>query len=733
MNYKIRLLCMTLLSLVPNMALGAGESLQLSGDQPVHIQANQLYFDRIKDVAYAKGNVEMVQGNQIMISDAATFYRNENIIYLNGNVAIKRDDGSVFFSDEAKLEKNSQVGIALNFKARIGKKTLLASKSAEIINDNIIEMEDAVVSPCKVCKSNYRSFFPLWQFRAKKATLDKEAERIYYKDAKIDVFGVPIFYTPYMSSPSPGAKRKSGFLFPHSQHSSESLGMGLKVPYYWNIAPNKDATITPMLSTKGGDILFSQFRHKLKNGDYELNGSIAHVQKNRKDGTKILNKKTLKGHYDLFGQFSFKNDWHTGNLHFKAKRIFDPNKTYLKKYKISSEQILNTDVSYNVFSNEDYYVTRALSFQDLRENHNNKTTPMALPILEAHVERGAGFWNAKSITDLNFLNLKRLQGESYQRFSFSQGLKVPFKMPYGHLFSSTALVRGDIYYVDKKPIIVTDTVTKLKNNKEGSDGRIYPELRNEWSLPLYNYVGGNMVIIEPVTQLMISPKMKDLDKVGNEDSQLPEISASNLFSPNRFVGFDKIESGTRLNYGIRGNISFEKFKNINAIFGQTYKNYKDEAFDRKSGLDGKRSDYVGKVTVQPDEHVFINDAFRLKAKNAQPMRNEVNVELKYPVWNITLSHFWLNKELIDIKKYKQEIGVSGSYNLYREWWVEGGINSRLGKKINDGQSKITTSSAGLKFQADCLYAGFVVSRNHIKLKDLKPENTYTFVITIPTY
>jgi LPS-assembly protein len=221
---------MTLLSLVPNMALGAGDPLQLSGDQPVHIQANQLYFDKLKDVAYAKGNVEIVQGNQILISDMATFYRTEDIIYLKGNVAIKREDGSVYFSDEAKLAKSSKVGIALNFKARMGKKTLLASKSAELIDDNTMEMEDMVVSPCKICESNYRSFFPLWQFRAKKATLDKEAERIYYKDAKIDVLGVPMFYTPYLSSPSPGAKRKSGFLFPELKHSSQTLGMGIKVP-----------------------------------------------------------------------------------------------------------------------------------------------------------------------------------------------------------------------------------------------------------------------------------------------------------------------------------------------------------------------------------------------------------------------------------------------------------------------------------------------------------------------
>jgi hypothetical protein len=133
-----------------------------------------------------------------------------------------------------------------------------------------------------------------------------------------------------------------------------------------------------MFTTQGGETVFGQFRHRLKNGSYQIDGSIAHVQKNRKDGTKVLNKKTIKGHYDLVGSFLFENDWHAGKLQLKSRRVFDPNKTYLQKYKISQDQILNTDVSYNIFKNNDYYITRALAFQDLRDNHNNKTTPNGL-------------------------------------------------------------------------------------------------------------------------------------------------------------------------------------------------------------------------------------------------------------------------------------------------------------------------------------------------------------------
>lgn len=708
--------------------------MNLTGDQPVQIQADQLYNDKEKNIAYALGNVEIVQGNQILLADNATFHRTEDVIYLKGNVAIKREDGSIFFSDEARLEKTSKIGIALNFKARMAKKTLLAAKSADMVDDNTMEMEDMIITPCKICANNYRSFFPLWQFKAKKATLNKEAERIYYKDAKIDFLGVPVFYSPYLSSPAPGAKRKSGFLFPELAYSSKSTGFGVGVPYYWNIAPDKDATITPVLAREG-KLIFGEYRQKFKKGDFILKSSLAHVQKTGKNGANIGSRKTFKGHYDLAGDYIVRNDWHTGKLRYKSKRVFDPSKTYLRKYKISRDEILNTDISYNVFESKNYYIARGLSFQDLRFEHNNKTTPLVLPLLEAHREKDTGFWNSKLFTDVNVLNLIRSQGESYKRFSVAEGLKIPFKMPYGHKFSTTAAVRADLYDVDKTPIRVKDTKTKLLNNKEGAEGRIYPEIRNEWSWPLYNYIGNNMVIIEPVAQGIIAPNMTNLDKVGNEDSQLPEISASNLFSHNRYVGFDKIESGTRINYGVRGNITFEKFKNINAIFGQTYRTHKDFNFDRKSGLDGHQSDYVGKVTVQPDEHLFFNDAFRLNSTDANPLRNEVNMELVYPVWNLNIAHMWIDKKLVDkaSAKYRQEVAVNGSYNVFREWWLESGINSRIGKKITNDSSRIVNTTAGVRFQADCLYAKFIVSRDYSKSRDLRPENSYSFVLTIPTY
>lgn len=708
----------------------------VNSKDPVSLSSDFLYYDRVKDLVYAKGNVEIEQNSEVLYADNAIFKRTEDIIYLEGNVVIRKADGSLYFSDSAKLRKSSKQGFAVNFSARMGKKTLLASKSAELVDDNTVVLEDLAISPCKICENNYIPYSPLWQFRANKATIDKENERIYYKDAKVDFLGVPIAYTPYLSSPTPGAKRKTGFLLPVFSHSSNSQGFAVGTPFYWNIAKNKDATITPVFSTKGGEILHGQFRHKIKQGDYQIDGSVAHVQDTTKTGAKIGNKKALKGHYQFRGDFEIDNPWNTGNLKVNSRRVFDTTKTYLERYKISSDQILNTDATYSTFFNRDSYIVRGLSFQDLRPSHNNKTTPHVLPGVDIHTEKKLNYVKGMKLhSNFNALNLFRTQGISYQRLSISEELKLPIKMPFGQRFTTSGYVRADGYNIEKKPITVKDTATKLNNNKEGNEGRIFPELRSEWNWPLYKRFSNNILIVEPVVQVMVAPVMTNLDKVGNEDSQAPEISASNLFSPNRYVGFDKVESGTRMNYGMRANMSFEHFRNINFIFGQSIRSHKDMNFDRNSGLDGYKSDYVGKITLQPDKNIFLNNSSRLDEDNFQPLRNEVNLDFVYPKWTLRITHLWIDRSLIPVgtKKYRQEVGLTGSYNFYNEWSVYGGLSSRLGKKISTDSTRITTTTYGIGYLGDCLHANFVVSRDYTKLKDLRPENSYTFNISVPMY
>ncbi|MFI4983717.1 MAG: LPS-assembly protein LptD [Rickettsiales bacterium] len=719
-----------------NSAEAFQDKFNIEQDQPVDVVANSLYYDKSTKTAFAVGDVEISQNHQTIYSDEAVYNRLTNTIYVKGNVAVRRPNGDLYFAEEMKFERNSTKGVAAKFSARMAKKSLIASNSAEMIDDNTIELEEMVFSPCKVCENNFRKLFPMWQFRASKATLDKKEETIYYHHARMEAFGVPFFYTPYMTSPSPGAKRKSGLLPPKYILNSSNLGRSLTIPYYLNIAQNMDATIKPTFTKFAGTLVEGEFRHIIKQGLYSIRAGVANAPKVTKQGALVPGGKAYRAYYDVEGKFKIKNAWHTADLSIKSRKIHDPTRTFLNKYKISSDQILNTDVSYTVYVNNHYGSLRGLQFQDLRPGNNNKLTPMALPIFDYQHKMPIKKIGAILVSEVNYTNLMRAQGASYNRLSIRESLKFPFILPYGNLFTATASVRADGYNASRKPIKVTapEYLKLANNNSFGNDGRFMPEIKTEWSLPLIQKFAQSTVVVEPVITGIVSPNKGNLKKISNEDSEFPEIAAANLFTANRFVGYDRLESGTRANYGGRMNIKHTYFKNLSLLAGQNIRVQRDDNFHRLSGLDGRSSDYVSKAAFEYDEHISAIVNTRYSKNDVTIMRNETMLNLAYKTWTFNLGHYMLDKALITNQtRYKQEVVLSASYNLVDAWWLDGAFSSRLGKKVPQEPIRKTSDSIGLRYVGDCLLIQFGVQRDFTKLKDLKPETSYLITIDVPVF
>lgn len=109
-----------------------------------------------------------------------------------------------------------------------------------------------------------------WNLTAKQLDLNQNTGRGYATDAVLYTHGIPVFYTPYFNFPIDN-RRQSGFLYPQFGFGSQS-GFGLGIPYYWNIAPNMDDTITPFIHAKRGLQLSNQFRYltKTSNGTFKI-------------------------------------------------------------------------------------------------------------------------------------------------------------------------------------------------------------------------------------------------------------------------------------------------------------------------------------------------------------------------------------------------------------------------------------------------------------------------------
>src|SRR6201987_2443735 len=133
---------------------------------------------------------------------------------------------------------------------------------------NYTVFENGVYTACEPCRDDPKKP-PLWQVKGARIIHNQEERMLYFENAQLEFFGVPIAYLPYFSTPDPTVKRKTGFLMP-SYTSASGYGFGVETPFYWAIAPDYDMTITPRITTRQGLLGQVEFRQRLVDGSYQI-------------------------------------------------------------------------------------------------------------------------------------------------------------------------------------------------------------------------------------------------------------------------------------------------------------------------------------------------------------------------------------------------------------------------------------------------------------------------------
>ena len=229
------------------------------------VTADRLTYWPVEDEVEADGNVRMQQGDDIISGPKARLKLEDQVGFF--------DQASYFVKRQAKPakaadEETSTTGFAApkDIAIKPGQTRIKASQKpadqlteargeAERIDlqgENQIHLTAATYTTCKPGSDD-------WYLSAGELQLDYDNDVGSGKDATVRFFDVPILHSPWLSFPL-NNERKSGFLAP-SYGSGSSSGFTVGVPYYWNIAPNMDATFEPQLLTKRGWLLGGEFQY----------------------------------------------------------------------------------------------------------------------------------------------------------------------------------------------------------------------------------------------------------------------------------------------------------------------------------------------------------------------------------------------------------------------------------------------------------------------------------------
>jgi LPS-assembly protein len=223
------------------------------------VQADRLQARPELDMA-AEGRVELRRSGTVIRADRLTYDSAEDRANAKGNVRVSRD-GNHYWGPELQLQLQRFEGFFLEPQFTLGRTG--AGGTAQRFEFIDPSRSVAVNTTYTSCPRD-GSGDPDWLLKADRVRIDLEANEGVAEGAVLRFLGVPILGFPVMSFPLTD-DRKSGWLPPTINLDSKS-GLELAVPYYWNIAPNRDATITPVVLTKRGAALGAEFRY-LEPGD----------------------------------------------------------------------------------------------------------------------------------------------------------------------------------------------------------------------------------------------------------------------------------------------------------------------------------------------------------------------------------------------------------------------------------------------------------------------------------
>ncbi|MCO4322631.1 LPS-assembly protein LptD [Aliidiomarina quisquiliarum] len=635
-------------------------------------------FVQLKENNFAifSGNVALRQENQWLITNNAEMNQSTGILrayngirYGDGYVAIRANEINANMNDssaevgaaEYLLLQNSAYGTAgfINISAPQGQRSVSLGNST-----------------FTTCPGNR----PAWQIRAESITVNEQESWGTAKNAQFRIFDVPILYVPHFTFPLTD-ERKSGLLYPVVRSTSRN-GLEVEAPWYFNIAPDRDATITPRYTSKRGIMLMGEYRQLTERHNFQLNGEYLNGDRNidsrpNRHFLRIENKSELSNHWSSYVEFmqvsdsSYINDFNSDfanradahlyrqgqiNYHDESSHLqvqvedFQMLGPYTQPYRTlprvsyKQQKSINSLLDYNLFSEFTHF--RSV------ENGSSHTSRLHLePTIGMHLQRPGWDWK----TELSYL----------------------------------------VTHYEQNNIAGTNV---------GSITRLLPQVRTRARLHLERSFGKNngLQTLTPQIQYLYVPYRNQND-IGIYDTSLIQDDYHGLFRPRRFAGLDRIADAHQIIIGASTGIFDAAAEELMRIsLGQIF--YLDESktqlFDDSSRITASNSELAGELDFRVSEHWFFSGA--LQYDTTLQIARKARLAAEYRKGNDNLIQLNYRKvrglagtEQQNLEQQVEQVGLVSSWHIDSDW----ALAAHLYQDVRRG----TTMDAlvGLQYESCC--------------------------------
>jgi len=675
-------------------------------DKPVLITADELSRDEELGNVVARGNVEITQGERVLMADSVSYNEKSDTVSASGNVRLLEPSGEVIFAEYVELRDQFKNGIVKQIRIILNDDSRFAAQEARREDGNLMVMKRAVYSPCKACKENPDR--PLvWQIKAQRIEHDEVQKEIRYHNAFLELFGLPVAYIPYFYHPDPTVKRKSGFLAPDGGAGGNLNGF-IRVPYFLTLGNDKDVTITPIYTVDEGLVFSGEYRQRFNKGEIKLSGSLTEADRTETtNGVSVTENDKLRGHGIFSGRYDFDPTWRIGA---DAQRSTD--RTYLQRFDFfeNYQDVLTSNAYLEGFRPRTYAAANMYAFQDQRTETTRPDQPIIAPLLQFNHIAEADRFSGRLSLDTDFRFLTRSDGPTTQRITVRPGYEISHTAAAGYVTTFSASILTNFYNVNQ-----TDNPTFRPDIEDNVSGRVLPRATIKWRYPFVNTSGSFRQLVEPVAMFTASPNGQNPEDVPNEDSTVFEADDSNLMSQDRLPGIDRVESGQRVAYGMRLGIYGSGNSQMTAFFGQSYRPHTSNRLNQDN-IENGVSDIVGRVDITPMKYVDVLYRFTISAEDlGHRERDELSFSLGPPA--LKFGGFYSFTAASPGFEQREEIKLRFSSKITDHWSIALATHRDL------AQGRALEHSGIIRYEDECFGLELVGKRSFFDDEEIDPSDS----------
>ncbi len=665
---------------------------------PAEFAADRVSYDRMRRQILAEGNVEVTRQGRILRADRVVYTEADRKVIAIGNVSLREATGETLYADRVEVTDDLKEGLIDRVRILFNDRSRFLAAKGVRKPGPVNELSGAAFTPCPVCGDEP----PLWDIQADRIIHDETAQEISYRNATLEVLGVPIFWLPRFTHPDPTVDRKSGLLVSSFGRSSDR-GLIARTPYYFALSPSRDVTLTPILMTRAGGILATDYRQRLGSGELDIKTSAGRVRKVAEGA--VTDSYETAGHLNAKGQFALTDAW---RWRFGLDRV--SHRAYLRRFDFSNTDILTSEMAAERFTDRSFLSLNSYAFQGLRVTDNSDESPLITPEItyDALTSRDSwgGFWQLEGSS----LVLTRQKGVDSRRVSFGGTWERPFVSAFGETRFAASL-HSDLYSVSD--VNDPENAGRLK---DASTARVLPQLSVMQSLPFIRPGAHVTQIITPQIGVVVGPNGMNPDEIPNEDSQAFVFDTTNLFSLNRSTGRDRVDSGQRLDYGVGYDAYGFLGADLSAFVGQSWRLQPSNAYGSGSGLEEEASDYVGRWGVLMGSTFDLSQQVRVDQDDLGLARNEISMGVLTSPVQFYADYLYTTDAANEFFGEREEVAAQISTLLPRNWVLSGQVVHDL------REDQLRYATAGVAYFVQCAAFTFQIERD-LTDDPLAPEET----------